>query len=1229
MASTKKSTMFGLQDWKKFYEPYSAADLQSYDFESLRKNFIDYIKVNYPETFNDYVESSEFVALLDVMAYMGQALAFRGDLNARENFIDTAQRRDSVIKLANLVGYTPKRNNSGQGLVKIVAVQTTEGVTDINGVNLSNQPVLWNDPGNRNWQEQFNAVINATLLNNQRVGKPGNTKNILNIKTDEYTINLRSSQLPAIKFQTIVNGDNMNFELVSVTSLNQDYLYELPPAPNNMFNILYRNDKLGYGSQNTGFFAYFKQGSLLSQDFTFTQQIQNNQQPINIQGVNDEDVWLYTVDTNNVATDLWTQVQNVYIANNNKQSTGVKSIYSVISRANDEITLSFSDGIFGTIPVGSFRTYVRTSNAKQYTINPTDMTARTATIPYVSRSGKDETLTVTFSLQAPCSTALNRETLAQIKERAPARYYSQNRMVNGEDYTNFAFTLYNSIIKSKAVNRSSIGVSRNLDLLDPTGKYSSTNVFADDGAVTFDNSPVHTSFSTTSSAFATEFLSSTLPSLLGSAPSVQYYQTYYDKKDVAGGEVPAGSGSWRWNLTSLNGSQVTGYFYIDVAGSISPIPVGAYSTTFAKYISKGAMVKFTPVDPTMCFDENNRLVSKTVNDTGIYSIWIGVDNVVGDGFNYGAGNLSTGTGPITLNKYLPGNPNGPLSTQVQVVSIIPQFDNTLSNTIISQALAKIKVQQDFALQFDDTVLSNKERWSVIDIPVTDPSDPKYFTDHLVKFEHSVADEAYTVTIRSVNYKFSSSKSVRFLFDGVERVYDPKTGEMMADTITILPTYSKNNAILRSYTLNVIGQPVQIDGFADDFQVAVSPINPNTGYSNNPDFFENEVVGSIETTPVPPAKAVFFGVITDQDGLNTTELLSKNTTVIYTTALSSLSSINDIIYEQPVGTAFYCTKALTISLSASPLLRSSTVYQVTAVSDIEHKLSSGDSVTISDAGLITETNKYPYNGTYVITVVDDFTFTYQVASTVTLLPVTGAHVANRFYQSYQVPGSVPAVYLFQDVTSQFKIECGRNGLNFQYRHNTGQSNRIDPATSNIIDLFLVTQDYYTNYTNWLADTTGQLSKPDKPTINELQQNYGELSSYKMISDNIVLNSVEFKPLFGTKADPALQATIKVVKSSSSTASDSQIRSAVLSAMNSYFAIDKWSFGDIFYFSELTAYLHINLGDLISSVILVPNDPTKKFGDMYEVRSLPNEIFVNGATANDISVITTLTSNAMGQ
>jgi hypothetical protein len=148
-------------------------------------------------------------------------------------------------------------------------------------------------------------------------------------------------------------------------------------------------------------------------------------------------------------------------------------------------------------------------------------------------------------------------------------------------------------------------------------------------------------------------------------------------------------------------------------------------------------------------------------------------------------------------------------------------------------------------------------------------------------------------------------------------------------------------------------------------------------------------------------------------------------------------------------------------------------------------------------------------------------------------------------------------------------------------------------------------------------------PPKPTINELSEAYGQLNNYKMLTDSVVLNSVVFKPLFGPKATAALRATIKVIKASNTNASDSEIRSAVLTAMNAYFDINNWNFGDTFYFSELSAYLHDQVGELISSAVLVPNDPTMKFGDLYEIKSAPYEIFVNAATANDVLVIASLT------
>jgi hypothetical protein len=204
-----------------------------------------------------------------------------------------------------------------------------------------------------------------------------------------------------------------------------------------------------------------------------------------------------------------------------------------------------------------------------------------------------------------------------------------------------------------------------------------------------------------------------------------------------------------------------------------------------------------------------------------------------------------------------------------------------------------------------------------------------------------------------------------------------------------------------------------------------------------------------------------------------------------------------------------------------------------------------------------------------------------------------------------------------------MQPGRQAILYQYRHNSNNTTRIDPATTNIIDLYLVTQAYYTAYTNWIQDTTGTVPKPDVPTINELQQAYGNLDEYKMLTDSIIPNSVRFLPLFGTKAPAQLQGTVKVIKSPSTNASDSEIRSAVLSAMNSYFNINNWSFGDTFYFSELSAYLHAQLGNIVSSVVLVPNDPTMSFGDLYEIKSAPYEIFVNGATASDVVVIAALT------
>src|SRR5210317_1663183 len=124
---------------------------------------IAYLRENYPEDFNDYIESTEYLALIDMICFLGQNLSYRIDLNARENFLELAERRESVLRLARMLSYNPKRNQPANGLLKVLSVKTTEDVIDSNGVNLRGQTVSWNDSSNTNWLEQTLSTVNTAL----------------------------------------------------------------------------------------------------------------------------------------------------------------------------------------------------------------------------------------------------------------------------------------------------------------------------------------------------------------------------------------------------------------------------------------------------------------------------------------------------------------------------------------------------------------------------------------------------------------------------------------------------------------------------------------------------------------------------------------------------------------------------------------------------------------------------------------------------------------------------------------------------------------------------------------------------------------------------------------------------------------------------------------------------------------------------------------------------------
>ena len=711
------TTNFGIQNWQAIYEAFNNPDLASYDFETLRQSMLNYLQKYNPENYNDYINSSEYVALVDLIAYMGQAMSYRFDLNARETFMPTAQTRTAINALANLVNYTPSRNLCANGYLKILNLSLNEDVYDSLGNNLNGIAINWNDSSNRNWQDQWNTIINAVLTNSQTVGNPGNSQVINGINYSEYGLSCAVGQYPPYSFTATIDNSNMNFEVVNPTSVGETFIYEVPPSDSSAtFNLLFENDGLGFNSINTGYFLYFKQGVLGSQSFSLVNALPNAVVSMSATGVNNTDVWLYQVNSDGTLTQ-WTQVETIYGENTSFNNLPVteQTIFSVSNGNNDSISLVFGDGVFGAIPQGNFICITRSSNGLSYRINPSEMSNITLSIPYNSKTNRTQILTVRANLQYTVGNSAATETLANIKLKAPQSYYSQNRMVNGQDYNSFPFTQYSNILQIKAVNRTSSGVSRYLDVIDPTGKYSSTNAFCDDGYIYIDSGIITNNFSYTNLNALATIIENQITAMIANSSTLSFIYNNYP-------QFQQPEQTTQWNMVLTDNTSCSGWFGNIAAGqnnSLLTINDSSFSnatTANASVLVPGAILSFVSPDGYV-FDTNNNLIVGNTSLPSLNQKTTIYATITGTPINAGIGNKVEmdgenvdGSGAIQLNQKVP--------TGAILFSIYPFYSPTLPPTILQNLINYISSGKSVALQYNPCLIGTgiNNCWSLITSP---------------------------------------------------------------------------------------------------------------------------------------------------------------------------------------------------------------------------------------------------------------------------------------------------------------------------------------------------------------------------------------------------------------------------------------------------------------------------------------------------------------------------------
>ena len=1118
MSSTdRQSRLLVAEDWKRIYQTFRNADFQSYDFDNLRRTMIQYLRQNYPEDFNDYIESSEFLALIDMIAFLGQNLSFRVDLNARENFLETAERRESILRLARMLAYNPRRNQAANGLLKITTVKTTESIFDSNGLNLANNTIKWNDQTNSNYFEQFIKVLNAALPVQNTIGNPLKTATINNVSTQKYRVNATNTKQALYPFTKRIEGSTTRFEVVSVDIQDQS-LIEEPPLPGNSLAFLFRDDGQGAASVNTGFFTHFRQGKLEEGSFSIANPTPNQSVAIDSTNINDSDVWLYGVDTAGVETSPWTKIDSVE-GNNiiyNNLFQGITDVFAVNTRVGDRISLIFSDGVFGALPSGNFKTYYRTSANKNMVVSPSAVGRVDIEVPYQGRNGNQETLVFGLELKYTIANSSTSETNEEIKSNAPATYYTQNRLITGEDYNIGPLAISQDIIKTKSTNRISAGISRYFDLKDVSGKYSNTDLFSNDGIIYKEEFEQKTKFSFNTQSDIEGIINNTIEDILSNEYVRNFYLDKFPRNIVSDLNV-----SWSSATTATN--YFTGTI-VDADDTI--VPVGSFTVNALKFIESGSLVKFVP-PAGYYFDKNNNLVlgEATSKNSKTY-IWTKIVSVSDDGTTID----NNGFGAIVINDDIP--------TNAILSNIIPKFSRSLSDDLKTQIIDQTFNYNDYALRYDATA----REWKLIlsenintsnDFAIGktgDESGQGLDASWILRFKTD--GQTYSIFYRNLRFVFESDTEIKFFFDSADKVYDTNTGKTYRDKIDILNINNiqgSTSAYTRDFTWIIQDAYRDVEGYVDTKKIVITYLDSDDdGVVDDPELFD--ILVDYDNADVDNEdKIIFQEKYFTSDGVENYRYFSNedNTILIVTNeaAIAPYSSREE-------GQIFY----------------------------------------LLEEQVFKQLNKANNNTSLVIN-----------------------------YKAYE----------------------GRSDLKFHYAHVADSNYRIDPAVSNIIDTFVLTKSYDTQLRQWLKSDNS--IKPLPPSNDELYRQFGsKLNAIKSISDEIIYHPTRYKILFGSKAKEDLQVTFKIVKNADLVTNNNELKADIISAIDRFFALENWEFGETFYFQELSAYVLSQLSPKLVSFLMVPRQETQSFGSLFQIKSEPDEILISGASVDNIEIIDEITA-----
>jgi len=97
------------------------------DFAQFRQNLINFTRQYFPNTYNDFNETSPGMMFIEMASYVGDVLSYYTDQSFRESVLNNAQESANILNLAQLFGYQAKLNTPATVILDIFQLVPSKG----------------------------------------------------------------------------------------------------------------------------------------------------------------------------------------------------------------------------------------------------------------------------------------------------------------------------------------------------------------------------------------------------------------------------------------------------------------------------------------------------------------------------------------------------------------------------------------------------------------------------------------------------------------------------------------------------------------------------------------------------------------------------------------------------------------------------------------------------------------------------------------------------------------------------------------------------------------------------------------------------------------------------------------------------------------------------------------------------------------------------------------------